>query len=305
MVKIKGKSLFCSDNFDIITQNLHDNGITAIDVEILISMENPFYDGSLFEDHCRFFRESILKDRDLIYNNKKFYINTLRFTLADSLNRHNILYREVVNHNKNKKKKKDNIKELRKSSYIISKKQGHKWLKKNINTINEFIPQDHRLTQDFILNKERMLLYKGDDKTPKIELWSYDYWLNHPEYKKTEKALQRVCNLEDGLIQRSLLYETNYFIERRKNREEKIEFEELLRKQSYKYLFDETVSFTIKHREQNNVIEFYFGGNEPKQTLTFRGKKAKKNPIIQKYLQSSLKGADQRKYVSIKVIKAK
>lgn len=293
------KKILYGTEFETIKGGLDSLGIRPIEVELGISIKSLYYSGDNFLLLCRSLR------KDILDNAKKYNIAKFRIFLADSLNRHTLYYRYKLhyidlNHSsiipyKTKEK-------MKHKAFKSSRNQGVKWFYDNLEAINELIPDGCKITENFQLNDKITTLYEGDKSTPKIEIMRYNYWLEHPEYEETFKALTELCSNEKNLIEKAFQYEVAYFIERVKRRNEEIANEELMREQSYKYLFDETVSFIIKHREQNNLIEFYFGGGEPKPTLTFRGRRAKNDPVIQKYLQGPLKGADQRKHVSVKLV---
>jgi len=297
-------------NLKNILENFKNKNIFNIEIELLISLEMPYYMGENFFKICKSILEELLNSKNKFNPfSQNFKIEKFKIILGNSLNRHNWLYRYYIKYLQEKKFGKEEIplsikNKLEIKSLKKSRKQGKKWINKNIEAINTLLPKNFKITKDFKIDKERIPLFKGNKNIPKIELISYDYYLNHPEYDKTKKALEEICKLKNNIIERSLQYEVDYFIERIKKRNEKIENEELLRKQSYKYLFDEVVSFIIKHRDNNNIIELYFGGGEPKPTLTFRGRKAQNDPIIKKLMQKGqpLEGADQRKFVSVKLV---
>jgi hypothetical protein len=299
---------FSYTNLDKFLLYFKENNINNIELELGISFGTAYYNGEKFNNFCEEIKRKFLRKNYYELDGFKYKIDKFTILLADSINIHSIYCDEISKylkkHNLTKESEiSNNIKELiEKTLYKKSKEQGVKWLRKNIDSINKLLIEESKLQTDTELKNDITILYKGDKNHPKIELKSYDYYLNHLEYEQTEKALREVCKLKNNLIERAFQHEVDYYIERMKNRNEKIEFENLLRKQSYKYLFDETVSFIIKHREQNNLIEFYIGGREIDPTLTFHGKKAQKDPIIQKYLQNELRGADQRKFVSVKMV---
>ncbi|MFC1659771.1 hypothetical protein ACFL0U_04365 [Pseudomonadota bacterium] len=164
-------------------------------------------------------------------------------------------------------------------------------------------PTNFNTNSNYKLEKEITKLYAGSDvKQPNIEYVSYDYWLKHEKYDSIKNELEKLIK-EDALISRAYKNEADYFYSRLKDKKS-ILHKNLFLEQSYNYLFDETVPFIIKHSNpEQPIIEFYINGRDMQVSLGFKGKKAQKDPIIQKYLQGPLKGADQRKFVSVKMVK--
>jgi hypothetical protein len=199
----------------------------------------------------------------------------------------------------------DKIKtELEVQAYIDGKKQGRDWFKNNINAINNLIPSTNKLSSDFELQDRITTLYHGNNTNPKIEYVSYDHWMNHEKYNEIEKSLNELLNMESFGINKAIDCEAEYFYERiSKLPGNTIIDKELFIKKTKDYIFDETIPVIIKNAENPNTIEIYYGGRDLLTSLYFQGKKAQKDPIIQQYLQGSLKGADKRKFVSVKISK--
>jgi hypothetical protein len=267
-----------------------------------ISLEKNLYEN----DYFNLFIKKINECKDLISKTKK--VQKIQIDVGDTLNRHIWYYRYCKDYIlQNNLEQESEIPEkirrdFEKKSYLMGNKQGKEWFKNNLDSINLLIPKNFRLPKNFQLNNHITVLYRGDEKNPRIEFIRYNYWLEHPQYKKVEKALKDLCCLKNSLIDRAYNKAVKYYLDRLRTKGKTSELPDLFKQQSYNYLFDEGVAACILHREINNVIEIYFGGSETIGTQVFRGKKAQNDPIIQKYLKGPLKGADQRKFVSVKMV---
>lgn len=277
-----------------------------IDISLPISLETKFYNPEYFKKLINAINKYATKHFE--FKDKIFKTKRIRLDVGDILNRHIWYYRYceqymLSNNISNEIDISEKIRgKFKKDAYLRSKKQGKEWFKNNIDAINQLIPKKFKVTKNFQLNDEITVLYEGDENNPRIEYICYNYWLNHPEYKKVEKALREICETENSIIKRAYKKAVNYYVDRLLKRGENVQNLELFKKQSHKYLFDEGITACLIYRDNPNTIEFYFGGRETNGTQVFRGKKAQKDPIIQKYLQGSLKGADQRKFISVKMV---
>jgi hypothetical protein len=272
------------------------NGDIIIDLPI--SIEKNFYNGKLFSVFIGQIKK-LLKQ----YKSRKFPI--IKIDVGDSLNRHICYYRYCVEYMlKNNIKDVDEIttnikEELKKKSYEAGLIQGNKWFKDNIRSINKLIPKNAKISNKTKLNNEITVLYEGCENNPKVEYVKYDYWLNHKDYKGIKCILDK---LKDSVIERAYDQAVNYYMERFYNKEHVIEFEELFRLQSKKYIKDECVAAILLYKECPNTIEIYFGGREGSGTQVFKGKKAQNDPIIKKYLEGPLKCADKRRFIPVKLV---
>ena len=224
---------------------------------------------------------------------------------GDILNRHNLYYRYcedymLINNLTKEKQIPDNIKEeFHKKSYKQGKEQGKEWFKNNIDAINQLIPEGYKINKDFQIKDSITILYKGDENNPRIEYICHKYWLENIKYKKIEIILNEICLEKNSIVDRAIKHTTNCFYNLIKN---KIKYKNLFLKQSYKYIFDETVSTAIMSN-QNNCIEFYCG-NEIASIQALSGRKVQNNPIIKKLMERGglLEGIKKRKFVSVKMV---
>lgn len=285
------------------------SGIDKIEFDLGISMETQFYNNEPFIHLCNDIKKTFFNNNRIIRDceGNKFYLDKFKILLCDSVNHHNLYYKYASEYMiKNKLQFEEHIPEsikerFKEESWWNAKKNGQDWFCRNLDAINTLLLDNRRFTRDFKINeKDSTILFPGDDKTPTIELLSHDYYYHHKDYIETRKALRHICDLHNNPIEKAFNYEVEYFIRRLKNRGIEIDFEDFRKKQGYNYLFDESVSYIIKHRDQNNLIEFYFGGNEPQNTSMFRHKKVQENPDFKQYVTGFLDGADRRKFVSIK-----
>jgi len=286
-------------------KNLNVSQKKPLILDLLISLEKDCYEGGFFYLLMNSFRNSFLKE-DLLKKQYSANISKIRIDVGDVLNRHNWYYRYcekymLENNLKEENQIPKNIQEqFHKEAYQKGKEQGREWFKNNINAINQLIPEGHKLNKDFKISNGITTLYEGDKNNPKIEYICYEYWLKHPKYKTTENVLKKIMNLEESGFKKALDYESEYFCKRiakGKNIQKKF----LFLKQTKKYIFDETIPIIIK--KPNNILEFYFGGRDIATSQYFAGRKAQNNPEIKKLMEKGqpLEGADQRKFVSVKL----
>lgn len=297
------------DSLSFHLENLRKRKIDSVDIHLLVSLGRGYYCGKLFSDFCKNFKEKLLNGSNYILNNSnKLKVNSLSLAVGDILNRHNCYYAfcEQYMSEKNINSELDIPEKIRtefnRQSFIESEKQGREWLSANIEAVNQLIPQEYKLRKGFELEDKITTLFAGNKTSPKINCISYNYWMSHSKYSPIEKALGELCSLNNSLLERHYQHESKYFYEKSLRAGKKIKYKDLFIKQSYKYLFNETIPFILKHSEQNNILEFYLNGSELQTSLVFRGRKAQNNPLIKKYLQGPLKGADQRKFVSVKLV---
>jgi len=264
-------------------------------INLPISIEKNIYN-----EHLSNFFQFITKTIFSISTTCK--CSCIQLDVGDILNRHNWYYRYCEQYMFKKKiNKEEQIpKKIRESfykkAYIAGQKQGENWLKENISYINQLIPKEYKLNKDFQIKDGITILYKGDKNNPKIEYISHKYWLEHKKYKKIKKQLEEICATDDSVVDRSIKYTSKNFYNLVK---ESIKYKELFIKQSYKYLFDETISATIMSN-QHNCLEFYCG-NEIPPIQALRGRKAQKSIIIKKYLDKDLEGIKNRKFIPIQL----
>jgi hypothetical protein len=286
-----------------IPQILNQINSNSFIMNLPISIERLYHNGNLFIDFIDFLKSNIV-------NNSDYNIIKIQLDVGDILNRHNWYYRYCEKYMlENDLTEEEQIpldirEKFKKDSYQEGKKQGEKWFKNNLEAINQLIPNKYQLNKNFKLNDGLTVLYKGDKNNPEIEYISYSYWLEHPRYYLTEKALKRICNLKSSSIDRAFTKEAEYFYDILK-KNKNIKYKEFFIKICKKYLIDESIAVAINH-SNDNVIEFYPGvWNLFSQY--FKGRKAQNNPIIKKLMEKggALEGADKRKFVSVKVVKEK
>jgi hypothetical protein len=268
---------------------------------LLISLDKSYYEKEFFNLLLKSFKDLILKYKIPVYK--------IRFDVGDILNRHNIYYKYILEYikknnlnsfNQISKKISD---DFYKKAYNYGKKQGEKWLKNNVEAINQLIPDRYKLSKDFKIGNGITTLYKGDKNNPAVEYICYEHWLKHPKYKTIKKTLQKICEEKNHPFKRAIQYEAEYFYERM-SKKEKISDKEFFLQQTKNYIFDETIPVIIKNSSQFNLIEFYYGGRDLLTSLYFKGRKAQNNPEIKKLMEEGqpLEGADQRKFVSVKMV---
>jgi len=302
---------FHYNNLNQILFDLHQKNIKSITISLLISLEKEYYEGDNLIN--------ILKDLKRLTHNKTihldynsvqtdFEVSKIQIEVGDTLNRHMWYYRfceeYLLENNLDEEKQIPEAirNEFNKKAYKKGKEQGLDWFARNIEAVNSLMPENHKLIPSFKLKNEITTLYQGDETYPEIEFVCYEYWLNYPRYKAVENALTEVRNLPDSIIERAYNHEANYFYERLSKRQD-IHQKDLFIKQSKKYLIDETMPSIIKHSNHNNLLEFYFGGRENNHTQVCKGKKAQRDLRLKKYFETSLKGADKRKFIGIQKIK--
>ena len=280
-----------------------------IDIHLLISLERNYYNKDYFFKLCKNIKQNLLNQKNFIKIEADIiFVDSFDLNLGSTLNRHNWYYRYCEKYMSNENLTEEeqipnNIREeFSQRAYQKGKKQGKEWITNNIKAINQLIPEDHKLNKNFQINDSITTLYEGNSENTKIRCIDYDYWLNHPRYKMVYDNLKKACKLKNSIIDRAFKFESNFFY-KRFNKVKNIKYKNLFEEQSYKYLFDETVSYIIKNYEKNNILEFYYNGKET-VTEAFRGRKAQNDPIIKKLMEKGqpLEGADQRKFVSVKMV---
>lgn len=287
--------------------NLKDND--SIDIQLIISMERGYYEGDIFFKLIQDIKNNLLNNSNyIISNSKKIYVNKFTFLVADSLNKRNWYYRYALDYmNKNGLNKENEIldrikKDLKHKALLRSKEQGLEWILNNSKAIELLIPDNITSIKNIEINDKITVLTKASDTLPQIEIMRYDNLFNHPKFNCTKDILSKICHLENSIIERNFKYEATYFYNRQIRMDRDILDKDFFINQSMKYLFDETVAYLIDGAKKRNLLEFYFNGKELPSSQCFRGKKAQNDPVIKKYLQNELKGADQRKFVSIKLL---
>lgn len=289
---------------------LKEKKIKNIDLYLLVSLERGYYEGDIFLSICRDIKNRLINNQNYIVSgNFKFKINSIKLDIGDVLNRHNLYYdlceKYMLDHDLDNEKQiplfmRNSFKER---AYAKGKKQGKEWFKNNINAINQLIPKLDRLDENFQIKDKLTLLYEGDEECPRVEYVSHEYWLKHPRYKIVENALREICNLGDSVIDRSLKHDVGRFFNS-SSKKKCLHDKELFIKQSYKYLFEETVVFTIANGDADNILELYINSEELSSSKAFRGKKARNNLAIKECLDDGLlKGANRRKFVTIRLNK--
>ncbi|MFC1659171.1 hypothetical protein ACFL0U_01230 [Pseudomonadota bacterium] len=304
---------FYYDSLEQFLDTFSKNGINFFKINIPVSIERGYYNGQLCYLFFKNLKTKLLGSGKFInFHRKEFFVESIQLDVGDILNRHNWYYRYCTkymlenNINEEYKIPPKIRKKFEKLSYKKSKEQGQEWFSSNIEAINQLLPLKHQLFRDFKINKEITTLYAGDENHPKVEYICHNYWLNHKKYPLVEKAMDKLCSFKNSLLERSYNSTLEFYFNRKKlNNEDKDKFPDFFIKQSKKYLKDEAVGYCILHNINKNILEFYVQGQESNITKVFRGKKAQKDPIIQRYLRGPLKGADQRKFVSVKLIEQK
>jgi len=283
--------------YKTITKSYKSNKVI---LDLLISIEKKCYNDNNFFCLCK-------KIKNFFNENNDHKVKTFQINIGDILNRHNWYYRyceKYISDNNligESQIPKEICNRFHKESYVKGSQQGKEWFKKNLNAINQLIPKSSRLDKDFQINNNITVLYKGNKNNPRIEYICYEYWLKHPKYKIVERTLNEACKIDNSVINRAFFYEINYFYNLYLKKGGFIKNEILFKQQSFKYLFDETIPYIIKHQKHHNLIELYVNSVESKITQTFRGRKAQKNLAIKKLMEKgqSLEGADQRKFITI------
>lgn len=299
--------MFEYNNLNNILCDLYFNGIRDLDITLIISLEKEYYEGDNLKNILNSLKSLIKNKKLLLKNGIEFKVNKLQFDVGDSLNRHMWYYRYCAEYFKKQKIDKEYLipeeirNEFKRLSYLVGRQQGREWFFNNARTIFNIFNNGN--INNVVLGDGVTRICDENEETPVIEYMCYDYWLNHPRYKEVENALLEVCSIEDSIIKRAYTRESEFFYDRLVRRNETPEYKDLFIKQSYKYLFDESIPATIKHSSFNdNDIEFYYNGRENNFSQVFKGKKVSNNKVIQEYLHSTLMGADKRKFVSIKPI---
>jgi hypothetical protein len=238
---------------------------------------------------------------------KVFKASEIQFDVGDVLNRHNIYFWDIneymlKNNVSNYSKISEDIKsKFREKAYNKGAEQGLDWFKNNISAINILMPEDKKICDSYTIEKSEVILYEGSENFPKITYIPYSYWLNHKKYNQVSESLKEVCGLDGSRIENVFRVEAEYFYEKLiKNNDVKIVDREFFVENAKEYLKDEAVAFITLYNGNNNVIEFYLGW-ENNFSMAFRGKRMRNDEVVQKYLRNELKGADQRKFVSVKM----
>ena len=287
-----------------------NHNVQNLDVSLIVSLEKDYYMGENMK--------LIMKDLKGLFKNKKiiididgetneFKINYLNLQLGDTLNWHTFYYRYCIDyfekHNIDKEELiPENIrKQFKENAHIAGINEGKQWFIDNLEAIQLF-SDEKQLTKDFNLTDGITTIFEETDYTPKLQLTCYSYWYKHSRYYEIEKSLKELCSMENSLIDDCYKFEAERFFIRLSKRNETPKFKDLFLKQSYKYLFDETMPSVIENSSNNpnNYMDLYFGGLTPAHITIYDGKRAKKNPIIQQYLKTSLKGLNDAEWVTIK-----
>jgi len=296
-------------NFDYKIISQYTVNCSNIVASLSISLGRKEYHEKNLENFMKKIAETI-KNNGIRYfdKNKKeniYKIKKVILDVGDTLNRFTWYYKYLEKYLLTNKITKEELvskkerREFLKKATETSKQQGIDWFYKNLKSINQLIPDKEKyLTEKFKLKKEKTILYK--DTKFSVEFISHEYWRNHTRSKEIIKALNEVCKIKNSPIQRAFEYEATNFYEN-VSKYKKIYFKDIFIEQSMAYLKDEFINFTILY-DNNNTVEFYLGALSS-FSQAFNGSKAQNNPVIQKYLQGPLKGADQRKFIQIKITK--
>jgi hypothetical protein len=285
----------------------------SIIINLPLSIDSKFYNNKnillKFFELINFYAKNGFEYLDKKTNfKKKFKVEEIQLDIGDTLNRHNFYFWEinhymVKNNLINYSDIPKNIKEHSKiKSYQKAKNEGLKWFRNNIDIINILLPKEKKINENFHIKDEKTIIYEGNKFHPKISYIRHDYWLNNKQYKNIQKNFINACKEKDSKIKNVFNVEATYFYNKvLKNENFKIIDKKFFIKNAEEYLKDEAIVFTILYKNNINLLEFYLGW-ENNFSQAFRGKKIKKDKLMQKYLQNELKGADQRKFVSIKLI---
>ncbi|MDD2839995.1 MAG: hypothetical protein PHY80_02595 [Rickettsiales bacterium] len=298
-------------NLEKYLLKLYENGISDINIFLLISLEKYYYEG---ENLKKIIVDLAKLSQNLIINingqNIKFKVNKISFDVGGVLNRHRWIYRYneeyMLAHNlKDEIDIPENIKsEIQIKAYNKGKQQGFDWFREHtIDALNLILPNSNQLAKNFKLTDGITEIFVGNNEIPRIEYICYEYWLKHPKYKTVEKALNEIRNLPDSVIERTYNHEVEYYIERLENRgemEEISKFPEMFKKYSKNYLVDETVEHVLMQQEKENNLEFYCFGKAPMHNAIFSCRKAKNNPIIQKYVKNELSCIDRLNRITLR-----
>jgi len=285
----------------------------SIIINLPLSIDSKFYNNKnillkffqLIESYATNGIVYIDKEKNI---KKTFKISEIQLDVGDVLNRHNLYFWDINEYMEEQKINEyknipDGIKkEFKIKAYKESEQNGMNWFKNNLDIINILLPKDHKLKKDLKLNKQITTLFKGNKKYPKIVFIRHEHWLKHKNYNTIHKALKKACKTKDSKIENVFNVEATYFYNKiMQNGDSNIVDKAFFIHNAEKYLRDEAVDFIILYNKNKNLLEFYLGW-ENNFSQAFRGKKMKKDKEMQKYLQNELKGADQRKFVPVKII---
>lgn len=288
----------------------HERGVKDIDCSLLISLEKEYYEGENMKLIMKDLRE-LMKGKKILmdYNGIKqeFKINQLNLQLGDTLNRHMFYYRFCTKYFDEHKIYKEELipleirEKFNQDSYIAGTKEGKDWFRDNLEAIQLFSDQK-KLTKDFEISDGITTIFEETENTPKLVITSYGYWYKHPRYNEIEKALEDLCNMKEQFINNCYKFEAERFLLRLEKRNEAPKYKDLFLKQSYKYLFDETIPSVIENGKNipNNHIDLYSSGLTPAHLTIYEGKKAKNSILTQDYLKNLLNGLNDSDWITIK-----
>lgn len=295
-------------NLEKYLYKLYKQGIDNINILLLISLEKDYYEGDNFK---RILKDLINLSNNLIccFDDKeiKFKVNKISLDAGDTANRWRWIYRYnekyMLEHNLTNEEDipQNVVDEISLKSYETAKQQGKDWFMEHaLDAINLILPENKKINKELQFNDRITTVFEGNNQIPTIDRICYDYWLNHPNYKKIEKAILELRKLENSVVEKSYDHDVNYFIERMAKRGEFAKFPKMFEKYSRLYVFDETMPMAMRHQEAENNFEFYWFGREPSYIEVYQGKKARNNEKIKYYLENELKGVDTRNYIPIR-----
>ena len=280
----------------------YQKGIKDIECNIIISLEKEYYQGENMKLIMSDLRK-LMKNKKISMNyngiKEDFNIKKLGLFVGDTVNRYNLYYRHCAKyfdeHNINKEEliPLEIREQFQKDSYIEGTQEGKDWFKDNLEAIQLF-SDEKKLTKDFKISDDITTIFEETEDTPGLYYICYNIWYKHPRYNDMKKALDELINMEDSIIDRCYNHESRYFYERLDKRGETPKYKDLFVQQSKQYLIDETIPAVILNSENkpNNYFDFYYFGKLPHHLEIYNGKKAKNNKVIQNYISTFIKGAD-------------
>lgn len=298
--------------FDYLNLNkylyaMHRHGINNINLYLYVSPENLNYHG----EHLK----SVMVDLKNLLGNfvfdfdgevVKFRVNKILLNVGDVLNRYNSLYRYyrdylIENNLDEENQIPENIRqEIMKKSYSDGKQLGKDWFRDEFVDAFNLIVSNNKIKKDLVITDGITKIYPGDDIIPEIEYICHEYWLKHPDFEKTKKALDETRHLKNSIIERTYNHEIEFFLETREQKYGKIPYPEIFKKCSKLYFIDESVEYILIQQQFNNNLIFYCEGCELQHNKVFAGRKAKNNEVIRKYLANELRGVTNGNWITIK-----
>jgi hypothetical protein len=287
---------------------MYEQGIQDINLFLLISLEKEYYED---ENLKKIIADLVKLSNNIVLNingkDIKFKVNKISLDVGDTLNRHNVMYRCNRDYMlKNNLIEEQQIpqhikKEFEENSYNTSRQQGINWFRNHaIEAINSLLPSNKQINKNFQLTTGITEIFKGNDEVPAIDYICAEHWLKHQKYNRILEIINEIRNLPFSILEKCYNNEAKTFFDRLAKREEILNFVDMFVKYSKDYLIEETVEGALLHRENNDILEFYYHGLEPNHYSVFKTNKAHKNKIIRNYLGNELAGILNVKRITIR-----